>query len=242
MRIRVTTSINVRSNTAPSTPVQAVDAFPPLLEEAQNVVEKVRSKSPLPHLTTRSNMGTSRFMASQRPPRGSRLSAWIHGFSIVNDDRGRQSTHHRKTSHTSTQCYSRTPRRRSRNRGTGLRPANSTRGVIDPVHSPSHGTFPVLARNQEAEHQQRPLLAYDGHRARPLTEMVNPPSETRHRRTGVKQARQKGQQSCLVNTLDPKIRWKIIACLLFGTILVILLTTCRTYLLPPFAIYRLCPH
>ncbi len=238
MRIRVTTSINVRSNTVPSTPVQAVDAFPPSLQEGHNFVEKVRSKSPLPFLPTRSDMATSRFMASQRPPRGSRLSAWIHGFSVVHDERGRPPTHNRKTSQTNTYCYSRTPRRKSRDRVTGLRPVNSTRGVIDPVHSPSHSTFPVLARSQQGEHPS----AYDGYQTRPLTDIRHPPSQTRHRRTRTKQVRKKGQQPFLVNTSDPKIRWKIIGCLLFGTILAILLTTCTTSLPSPHPLYHLCPH
>ena len=226
MRIRVTTSINVRSNTISSTPVQAVDAFPPLPEEGQNTVEKVRSKSPLPFFPTRSDMATSRFMASQRPPRGSRLSAWIHGFSTVNDDRGRPSKHNRKVSHTSTYCYSRTPRRGSQDPATRLRPVNSIRGVIDPVHSPSHGTFPTLTHNQEGEDHYRAHPTYNDYQARMVPEMGRAPPETRHRRTRTKQVRKNGQQAFLVNTPDPIIRRKTIGCLLFGTLLTIVLTSC----------------
>ncbi len=238
MRIQVTTSISVRSNTAPSTPVQAVNAVPLSLGEGQNIVEKVRSQSPLPYLPTLSNMATSRFMASQRPPRGSRLSAWIHGFSVVNDDRRRPPPHNRKTSHTHTYCYSRTPRRRDHDRVTGLRPVNSTRGVIDPVHSPSHGTFPVLAHTQGYGHPQRGLSTYDGYPARLVTNTGHSRSETRHQRTRTKQVHKKGQQPLLVDTSDPRIKWKIIGSLISGTILAILLTTCT----PPFPPHNFNPH
>lgn len=226
MRIRVTTSINVRSNTVPPTPVHATDDFTPLPEENKNLVEKVRSKSPLPFLPTRSDMTTSRFMASQRPPRGSRLSAWIHGFSVVSDDRGRPSAHNRKTSHTSTYCYSRTPRRRSQNRATGLRPINSTRGIIDPVHSPSLATFPLSAPSQEGGGLFPPMSAHDAQQARMLTETGDVQLKSRHERTRNKQVRKKDQRHFPLNTSDRKIRRKLVGCLFVGTVLTILLTTC----------------
>lgn len=225
MRIKVTTSINVRSNTVPSSPSQAIDAFPPLPEKSRIIVEKVRSTAPLPLLFSQPNMATSRFMASQRPPRGSRLSAWIHGISVVNEDRGRASTHNRNTSHTSTYCYSRTPRRRSQDRVTGLRPLNSTRGVIDPEHSPTRGTFPFLAGAQLRDHE-RPLQIYSGNSAGTYRDTGHAQVKSCHRRTRTKSNQKKGRKTSLANTSDPKVRQKIIGSFAFGTILAILLIIC----------------
>lgn len=225
MRIRVTTSINVRSNTLPSPPSQAVDVFPPSPENAQSVVGKVRSKSPLPFYSSHLDMATSRFMASQRPPRGSRLSAWIHGISVVNEDRGRASTHNRNASHTSTYCYSRTPRRRSRDRVTELRPLNSSRGIVDPVHSPAHGTFPVSAGAHPGDYQ-RPWQTYNGGPTGIPRETAHAQARFCHRRTRTKSNQKKGQKPSLANPSDPKVRQKAIGSLASGTILAILLITC----------------
>lgn len=227
MRIRVTTSINVRSNTVPSTPAQVNDEFP-VLTDVKKIVEKSRSKSPLPFLTPRSNMPSSRFKESQRIPRGSRLSAWLHGFSVVNDERGRPAAHNRKASHTSTYCYSRTPRRRSQDRANGLRPVASTRGVIDPMHSPSTGAWPTNPQNQDRRDQYRLHSNYGAYQTRNLTGMGFLRPKSHHRRPRTKAMQKKGEKSCFPQVTDPKIKRKIIGCLVFGTLLTIVLTICES--------------
>ena len=227
MRIRVTTSINVRSNTVPPSPIQVNDDFPQP-EEREQRIEKTRSKSPIPFLPPLQDMAMSRFKASQRPPTGSRLSAWLHGASAMNDDRGRPRAHNRKISHTSTYCYHQTPRRRSAERPTGLRPAASTRGVIDPVHSPTAPAWPMPPQGHHTRNQQRPLSPVDAYQTRMLAEMGFPPSKTRHRKGVAKPLHIKHERKCFPHIADRKIRQKAIGCVFFGTLLTIILTICTS--------------
>lgn len=227
MRIRVTTSINVRSNTVPSTPALVHDALP---EDWNNYIvpEKENPTLAMPSLES----AQSRLLASQRIPKGSRLSAWLHGFSVVGNQQRPTVAHHRKVSHTTTQCYSRTPRRsRTQTRPTGLRPANSTRGVIDPVHSPTTSCWPLS--NQ----------SFDDRRGRdgqpPTFEPYTPwtpatassphlKSGTHRRKKNLKSSNKKPQHSCFPHVNDPKLRHKIFGCLFFGTLLTLVLTTCTS--------------
>ena len=224
MRIRVTTSINVRSNTVPPSPVQ-VSNVPNLPEEQEQRIEKIRSKSPIPFLPPLQDMAMSRLKASQRPPAGSRLSAWLHGASTMNDARGRTGPHNRKISHTSTYCYHQTPRRRSAERPSGLRPAASTRGVIDPVHSPTAQTWPMPPQSQHAGSRQRPLSPVDAYQTRMLAEMGFPP-KTKHGKGNAKQVQNKQDRRCFPHIADRKVRQKAIGCVFFGTLLTIILTIC----------------
>ena len=225
MRIRVTTSINVRSNTVPPSPIELQDEFPQP-EERWKPIEKARSKSPIPLLPIIQDMAASRFKASQRPPPGSRLSAWLHGASVLHSDRNRLATHNRNTSHTSTYCYYQTPRRRSEERRTGLRPAASTRGVIDPVHSPTATAWPMPPQAQNARNQHTPLSPVDAYQNRTLAGMGHPRSKTGQRRAKDRQAQMTSTRRCFPHISDPKIRQKAIGCLIFGTILTIVLTIC----------------
>ena len=219
MRIRVTTSINVRSNTVPPTLAPVDDEFPEP-EEIRKNVEKPRSKSPIPFLPL-PDMATARFKATQRPPPGSRFSAWLHGTSTLGTDRSRHTTHARQTSHISTYCYHQTPRRRSRERMTGLRPANSTRGMIDPVHSPNMGIWPASPRGREND---RPLSPLDTYQTRMLKEMGY--SQNGRRSTKSAQSQRTQARACFPQIKDPQIRAKAIGCLVFGPMLAIILTIC----------------
>jgi len=238
MRIQVTTSINVRSNTVPPTPTQSDNASSQP-EENRRKIETPRSKSPIPFLPPLPDMATARFKASQRPPPGSRLSAWLHGTSVLNNGRGRSTNHNPKASRTSTYCYHQTPRRRSRDRTTGLRPVASTRGVIDPVHSPTTGAWPVPPRGQEMRHPNRPLSPLDAYQTRMLKEMGYPAPNTRDRRRKTSEGHRKSNRTCFPRIKDPKIRRKAIGCLFFGNILAIILTICTfPFSCPPTAPFR----
>ena len=230
MRIRVTTSINVRSNTVPSTPALVHDALP---EDWNNYIvpEKRNPTSTMPSLES----AQSRFVASQRIPKGSRLSAWLHGFSVVGNQQRPTVAHHRKVSHTTTQCYSRTPRRsRTQTRPTGLRPANSTRGVIDPVHSPTTSCWPLS--NQSFDDRRgrdgQPSMFEHYTPWTPATASSPHLKSGTHRRKKNHKPSKKPQHTCFPHVNDPKLRHKIFGCLFFGTLLTLVLTTCTSSLSP----------
>lgn len=226
MRIKVTTSINVRSNTVPPTPIEHEDAAPQV-EQSRRPLEKTRSKSPIPFLPPLPDMAALRFKATQRPPRGSRLSAWLHGTSGRHGEGDRLSGHARDISHTSTYCYHQTPRRTSRVGSSGLRPTASTRGIIDPVHSPTTGARPNLPYNQGRRVHDAPLSPLDAYQRRLRMEMGHPSSNPRHRRTKTKTTHTRQSRKCLPHLRDPRAQRKAIGSLVVGTILAVVLAICK---------------
>lgn len=226
MRIQVRTSINVRSHTAPSTPVFVNEALPENWKD--HIIEEKRSASEMPTLV---ESARTRFVASQRPPQGSRLSAWLHGSSAISSERRLKAIR----SHTTTACYSRTPRRvKGERHPPALRHAASTRGVIDPVHSPttswplSNDSFEVM------RDRDRQLPTWEPYQDISRGKSVYPQLKTGPQRRGTRNVivRKKGDRTCLPAVTDPKIRHKIFGCLFFGTILTIVLTTCTSPCLP----------
>ncbi|KAL2042140.1 hypothetical protein N7G274_005328 [Stereocaulon virgatum] len=219
MRIEVHTSINVRSHTAPSTPVFVNEALPANWND--HIIEQERSASGMPTLV---ESARTRFVASQRPPQGSRLSAWLHGSSAIGNEQRPKATR----SHTTTACYSRTPRRvRGERHPPALRHAASTRGVIDPVHSPTT-SWPLSNDSFEAmRDRDRQLPTWEPYEALSRGKSVYPQSKTGPQRRGTRNVivRNKGDRTCLPAVTDPKIRQKIFGCLFFGTILTTVLTT-----------------
>ena len=232
MRIQVRTSINVRSNTAPSTPALVNEALP---ENWKDHI--IKEKKSAPEMPTLVESAQSQFIASQRPPQGSRLSAWLHGSSAIGNERRPKATR----SYTTTQCYSRTPRRgRSQHQPTALRHTASTRGVIDPVHSPTSSSWPLSNESFEVRRDRdrdRRLSTLEPYQAITRREPLYPQSKTGPQRKGTRKVvvRKKGDRTCLPAVADPKIRRKIIGCLFFGTLLTIVLTTC-TLPLPPLPV------
>ena len=241
MRIRVTTSINVRSNTVPSTPALVHDALP---EDWNNyIVPEKRNPTPaMPSLES----AQSRLVASQRIPKGSRLSAWLHGFSVVGNQQRPTVAHHRKVSHTTTRCYSRTPRKsRTQTRPTGLRPANSTRGVIDPVHSPTTSCWPLSNQSfDDRRGRDRQPSTFEPYAPWTPATASSPhlKSGTQRRKKNLKSSK-KPKHTCFPHVNDPKLRHKIFGSLFFGTLLTLVLTTCTSSLSspkPPTQTNRLC--
>ena len=225
MQIQVRTSINVRSSVAPPSPTDANDHYPQA-EERNKAIEKLRSKSPIPLLPSLQDMAAARFKTAQRPPPGSRLSAWLHGFSVVDNNRIRPAMHTRNVSQTNTYCYHQTPRPRSRERVNGLRPATSTRGVIDPVHSPPTGGWHVPSASQHIQNQHVPMSPLDAYQTNSHGEMGYQPPKIKNPKAKGKDVQKKQGRACFPHIKDPKIRQKAIGCLLFGTILIIVLTIC----------------
>ena len=215
MRIKVVTSINVRSSPFASPRVVIQEAFPE--PERGDLEGKTPSAMPSPAPGQRPRM--DRFIASQRIPRGSRLSGWLHGSSVRNNDR-KPPIHIRKTSHTSTYCFAAAERR---HHAPGIRSYPSTRGLIDPVHSPTYG--PRQLNGSDPRH--------DAYLQRLRAELGAHPREHGSKRRRQQRSPAKKDRLCFPQIKDLKMRQKIIGCLFFGTILTIVLTTCKSLHLVP---------
>lgn len=163
-----------------------------------------------------------RLIASQRIPRGSRLSGWLHGSSVRDNDRRRPPIQTRKTTHTSTHCFA-TAEGGHQNHMPGIRSYPSTRGLIDPVHSPTNGPR-QLTYGSDSRH--------DVYLQRLRAELGSLPrgqcSKRRHRQRS-KRAPAKTERLCFPQIKDLKMRQKTLGCLFFGTLLIIVLTTCESF-------------
>ncbi|CAF9920481.1 hypothetical protein IMSHALPRED_004918 [Imshaugia aleurites] len=212
MRIKVVTSINVRSSPFASPRVVVQDAFPEPHGDAilGEKFSTFRSFAPGQHPRM------DRFIASQRIPRGSRLSGWLHGSSVRNNDRRRPANHTRTTSYTSTYCFAAAEQERH---APSIRSYPSTRGLIDPVHSPTYGPR-QLTYGSDPRH--------DAYLKRLRAEMGTLPrehcSKRRHRQRSKREPAKK-ERLCFPQIKDSKMRQKIIGCVFFGTLLTIVLTT-----------------
>lgn len=229
MRIKVVTSINVRSSPSASPSVVIQEAFPE--SERCNAVLK-REPSATPSLAPGQHSRMDRFIATQRIPRGSRLSGWLHGSSVRDNSGRRPPIHTRKTSHTSTYCFAAAERGHQRH-APGIRSYPSTRGLIDPVHSPTYGPRqPAYGSDSRHEVYLERLRAELGSAPRERC------SKRRHQQKS-RRAPAKNERLCFPQIKDSKMRQKIIGCLFFGTLLTIVLTTCKSFHPRPNAC---CPH
>lgn len=230
MRIKVVTSINVRSSPSASPRVVIQEAFP----EPERGDAFLGKSSAMLSLASGQHPRMDRFIASQRIPRGSRLSGWLHGSSVWDNDRRRPPIPTRKISHTSTYCFA-AAERGPRYHAPGIRSYPSTRGLIDPVHSPSYGprqlTYGSVSR-------------HDAYLERLRAELGSLPREhgskrQRRHRQRPKRAPTKAERLCFPQIRGLKMRQKIIGCLVFGTLLTIVLTTCTSFHPGPKTFY---PH
>lgn len=203
MRIRVVTSINVRSSPFAS-PLfgDGVLGREPGTEPGRDdiIPENPSLKMPTaPGQHPRKSHG-------RRTPKHPQFPAWFSGFSSV------QHAAPAGTHRTRSQA--------------------STRGLIDPNHSPTSGI-------RETGHRRGPT--HTAYAERLFTGMGYPSHEDRHgkhRRKRPTKMDSKKKRTCLPQTTDPKIRQKIIGCLFFGTLLTIVLTTCTPIAPLPSHIYK----
>ena len=227
MRIKVVTSINVRSSPFASPRAVSQEPFPER-ERSDAILEDSPAVS---HLASGQLPRMDRFIASQRIPRGSRLSGWLHGSSVRANDRRRPPVHTQKTTQASTYCFAATERG-PRDHAPGIRSYPSTRGLIDPVHSPSHSPG-QLTYGSDSRH--------DAYLERLRAELGSLPrkhstgNRQRRHRQNSKRAPAKTKRLCFPRINDLRMRQKIIGCLFFGTLLAIVLTTCTfsAILVPP---------
>ena len=224
MRIKVVTSINVRSSpyTSPSSAIQV--AFSESERRDAAVLKKSHPATPSSSSSSSGQLPRmDRLIASQRIPHGSRLSGWLHGSSVRSKDTKKPPIHPRKpkTSHTSTYCFAGAGRGDEQH-APGIRSYPSTRGVIDPVHSPTYGPG-QLAHGPDPRH-----LAY---LERLRAELGSVPREHRSKKNSLqkpKRARARPERFCFPQIKDLKLRRKMMGCFFFGTLLTILLTTCTS--------------
>ena len=220
MRIKVVTSINVRSSPY-SSPSSAIQVDFPESERRDAVL--ARSLPAIPSSASGQLPRMDRLLASQRIPHGSRLSGWLHGSSVRSKDTKKPPIHpgKPKTSHTSTYCFA-GDERGNEHHAPGIRSYPSTRGVIDPVHSPTHGPS-QLTHGPDPRH-----LAY---LERLRAELGAVPREHRSKKNNPqksKRAPARTERFCFPQIKDLKLRQKMIGCFFFGTLLTILLTTCKS--------------
>ena len=220
MRIKVVTSINVRSSpfTSPRTAIQ--DAFPE--PERRDAVLETTSPA-TPSLAPGWLQRMDRLLASQRIPRGSRLSGWLHGSSVRRNDGRGPPVHARKTktSHTSTYCFA-AAERENQHQAPGIRSYPSTRGVIDPVHSPTYSPR-QLTYGSDPRHD-----AYLERLRAELGSVHREHCSKKRRQQKSKRSPARKERFCFPQTKDLKLRQKMIGCFFFGTLLTILLTTCKS--------------
>lgn len=219
MRIKVVTSVHVRSSPFASPRIVIQEAFPE--PEGGNAILE-NNFSAMPCIAPGQHSSMDRFIASQRIPRGSRLSGWLHGYSVHDNDRRRPPIHTKKTSHTSTYCFA-AAERGHQHHAPGIRSYPSTRGLIDPVHSPTYGPR-QLTYGSDSRHE--------AYLERLRAEVGSLPREDRRKRCHSKRSKRapaKNERLCFPHIKDLKMRQKIIGCLFFGTLLTIVLTTCTSF-------------
>lgn len=216
MRIKVVTSINVRSSPFTSPSVATHHAFH---ERCDASLEKT-SPSATPSLAPDQLSSMDRFIDSQRIPHGSRLSGWLHGSSVRGKDGKKPPVQTRKpkTSHTSTYCFA-AAEREHQHHAAGIRSYSSTRGVIDPVHSPAYAPR-QLTYGSDPRHE-----AYLQRLRVELGSVPREHSSKRYHRQRPKRSPAKNERFCFPQIKDLKMRQKAIGCLVFGTLLTIVLTT-----------------
>ena len=221
MRIKVVTSINVRSSPFTSPGVATHNAFPGP-ERCDASLEK-NSAAATPFLAPGQPPSMNRFIDSQRIPHGSRLSGWLHGSSVRGKDGRNPPAQTRKpqTSHTSTYCFA-AAEREHQHHAAGIRSYPSTRGVIDPVHSPTYSPR-QLTYGSDPRHE--------AYLQRLRVELGSVPREhgsKKIHRQKPKRSPAKNEPLCFPQIKDPQTRQKAMGCLFFGTLLTIVLTTCKS--------------
>ena len=166
------------------------------------------------------------FLATQRVPPGSRLSAWLHGESVMNGEyRGRRAQNDRLASEEDTEALP-TSRYHFENCTPAVRSPSSTRSVIDPIQSPINFSRPLRSDGSRScsdiqEHYVHPAFGS------PV--LIEPPKERKRGRGRRQPAKHSinAPRPTFFNSQDPQVRRKSIGTLISGAFLIIVLTTCN---------------
>ena len=167
------------------------------------------------------------FLARQRIPPGSHMSAWFHGVSVLgsrNDTEQRPQADRKVSQHHHSVL---TARSRLENYSPGLRSPTSTRSLIDPLQSPINFSRPLT---YDPFMDRPPIHGSYVHPAFTSPAAISHPPKKRriayrhHLRP--KQDHKAPRRTCLPYITDPHIRQKTFGTLISGIILIIVLTIC----------------
>lgn len=174
------------------------------------------------------------FAVSQRPRPGTRLSSFLHG----------ESTFHRRKSSKGLRSF---PCASVQNVPTarhelehypprdetfhpGLRSPSSTRSIIDPLHSPLNVSTPMADNDIADVPDDSAEYVHPAFASPPFPERQRVPQDwrsNRHRRARPKHASEAAHRRRFPHNADPHTRRKLIGCLVSGTLLTVVMTTCR---------------
>lgn len=166
------------------------------------------------------------FLATQHVPAGSHLSTWFHGESVMDrHDRCRRGRSGGPASEKDLEALP-TSQVHLEAYTSGLRSPSSTRSIIDPVQSPVNFSRPLhsdgsLGFNDNQESYTHPAFGS------PI--LIEPPKKRKrgHHGRALKKSR-KAPRHTFFHSQDPQVRRKSIGTLVAGTLLVIVLTTCKS--------------
>ena len=171
---------------------------------------------------------TPRFWARRR------YSSFFHGESVVTSTRTRSSAHTQKLSIRSQHSS----HAQDRQPTSGLRSPTSTRSLIDPCSPPSSTVRSISPDTFERFRRDfhRPALAH----VRPQRTPSGANRAERHlaraifrsqcRQASFETVQVKGGRKCLPTIRSPKIRRKVLGCLVSGGILAVILTICKFWI------------
>lgn len=167
------------------------------------------------------------FLSTQHVPAGSRLSTWFHGESVMDRHDRRPRARSRGTASEKDLEALPTSRFHLDSYTPGLRSPSSTRSIIDPIQSPVNFSRPLHSDGSRSfSHLQEGYTdpAFDS----PI--LIEPPKKRKsggHRGRALKSSR-KAPRHTFFRSQDPQVRRKSIGTLVSGTLLVIVLTTCKS--------------
>ena len=166
------------------------------------------------------------FLATQHVPAGSRLSTWFHGESVMDGHDRRPRARSRGPASEKDIEVLPTSRFQLENHTSGLRSPSSTRSIIDPIQSPVSFSRPL---HSDGSRSFSDFQEDCTHPAFGSPTLIEPPKTRKrgHHGRALKNSR-KAPRHTFFRSQDPQVRRKSIGTLLTGTLLVVVLTTCKS--------------
>lgn len=174
------------------------------------------------------------FAASQRPRPGTRLSSFLHGESVMDQfrkvpaGRGKVSYAYPQKVHTARHEFGHY-QSQSETHPPISRSPSSTRSIIDPLHSPINFSRPMTNEILESVDSHNPEYVHPAFTSPDVQEKgrsSRPRRKAKHGRRKAELTSNPHPRTCFPQIMDRHIRQKMLGCLLSGTLLTIVLTTC----------------
>ena len=166
-------------------------------------------------------------IATQRIPPGSRLSAWLHGESVMDRDSEGQQAH--GAQHMSEKDVESMPtaRHHFENYSPAHRSPASPHCMVDPLGSPINFSRPITHDLFVDIHHQHDSYVHPAFASPAIMESPKNQAKAHNQRPTAKH-NLKATAPAFFHSKDPRIRRKSIGTLVSGTLLIIVLTTCKT--------------